>query len=79
MERIKKRNRGCESGISFEYLANLNYELKDLMDDLKRFTHVKEIDYNQELNDSEIVDVAKDVLNSAYNARENPIISRMGL
>ena len=79
MERIKKRNRGCESGISFEYLANLNYELKDLMESLKRFTHVKEIDYNQELNDSEIADVAKDVLASAYEARNNPIISRMGL
>jgi deoxyadenosine/deoxycytidine kinase len=79
IERIKKRGRKCETGIELSYLENLNREVKDLCNEMKRFTYVKEIDATDDLTEHEIKQEAYAIYCEAKKYREDPIITRMGL
>jgi len=46
-ERIKMRNRGCESGVSLEYLRGLYDAYEVFLQDIARVIPVIKVDYNQ--------------------------------
>ena len=77
--RIDKRGRECESGVSVEYLSSLKTELDKLIEEFKRYSFVHVVDANKELTEEEIVDEAVWLYEVARQSRETPIISRMGV
>lgn len=79
VERIAKRGREFETGISKEYVDNLNKEIKHLCEEMKRYTYVEEIDVSEDMNEEQIRDLAYYIYDKAIASRNNPIISRIGL
>lgn len=79
LERVKKRNRDCEVNIPVEYLRNLKKELDEFIDDFRRYTFVKEINADIDLNAEGINREAVEIYNDLQILRLKPIISRMGV
>jgi len=46
-ERLKKRNRKCESEVPLEYLQALDAEYRDFVEEMSQYTTVVRIDYNE--------------------------------
>lgn len=79
LERIKKRNRNCETNIPIEYLTNLKAELDEFIEDFQKYTFVKEINANVDLDEEGIKHEAIEIYNDLQILRLKPIISRMGV
>jgi deoxyadenosine/deoxycytidine kinase len=79
LARIKKRGRGCETGISGDYVGKLNAEVKTLCDEFSRYTFVKEIDASVDLTEEEIESRARIIYDRLKMLREEPIVTRMGV
>lgn len=79
LERIKKRNRDCETNIPIEYLSNLKAELDEFVGDFQKYTFVKEINANIDLDEEGIMHEAMEIYNDLQILRLKPIISRMGV
>ena len=78
-QRIIKRGRTVESGISIEYLAKLKNELDVLIEDFSHYTYVRKLNANIDLTPEQIKKQALEqyVLMKTY--RKAPKISRMGV
>jgi deoxyadenosine/deoxycytidine kinase len=79
LERVKKRNRNCETNIPIEYLTNLKAELDEFIEDFQKYTFVKEINANIDLDEEGIKHEAIEIYNDLQILRLKPIISRMGV
>lgn len=79
LKRIKKRGRECETGISPDYVFNLNEEVKKLCEEFERYTFVKEINASIDLTESEIEQEAKSIYHELKLTRNKPILTRMGV
>lgn len=79
LERVKHRNRECETNIPVEYLANLKAELDDFIDDFRKYTFVKEVNASIDLTPEGIMAEAYEIYNDLQILRLKPMISRMGV
>lgn len=79
IERLKHRNRDCESNVPVEYLSRLKAELDEFINDFQKYTFVKEINANVDLTHEGIVAEAQEIYNDLQIIRKKPIISRMGV
>lgn len=79
MKRIAKRGRECEKDIPVEYLRALKAELDDLIEDFGRYTFIKIVNANADMNHDEIMELARNIYHEAKMMRNHPVISRMGV
>jgi len=61
LERIKKRNRGCETGVTLEYLTHLKREYDLFLKDISKIIPVIKIDWNEFQNSTEVATKIKGV------------------
>lgn len=79
LERVKHRNRDCETSIPVDYLASLKDELDEFIEDFRKYTFVKEINASVDLTPEGITRQAQEIYNDLQIIRKKPIISRMGV
>lgn len=79
MKRIAKRGRECEKDIPVEYLQALKAELDDLIADFGRYTFIKIVNANADMNHDDIMELARNIYHETKMMRNHPIISRMGV
>ena len=78
-QRIEKRGRECEKGISIDYLAKLKAELDVLVKEFAAYTHVHIIDANADLTREQIEEEARGEYMTLRILREAPKLNRMGV
>ena len=78
-QRIEKRGRECEKGISIEYLVKLKAELDTLVKEFAAYTHVHIIDANADLTPEQIEEEARGEYMTLRILREAPKLNRMGV
>lgn len=78
-QRVEKRGRECEKNIPVEYLRNLNEEIKVVCDEFSKYTFVKEIDADVDLDEDGIKKLAYSIYQYLKATRDMPIVNRLGV
>jgi len=69
LRRIHSRARGCESGITLEYLTNLYHAYEEFLQDISRIIPVIKVDYNKFRTTEEMAEAIAEQYNTMTNIR----------
>ena len=70
MERIKRRARGCETGITLEYLNKLYKGYEDFIKEISKVIPVLRVNYSKFKTAEEMADIIKKEYESMQNVRK---------
>lgn len=79
LDRIAKRGRECEKGIPESYLRALKDELDVFVKDFETYSYVYRLNANINMDDSQILDKAYEIVAWIEEKRKDPKITRLGV
>lgn len=64
LRRVQERARGCETGMTLDYLVRLRVEYERLMDELRNYTTVARLDWENPMSPADVAQIARSVSNA---------------